>query len=89
MSVDQKCAFRPSTLPCLVTGAAIPTVLYPPRARVRDCRDRSELRQRGLQVLDDLLRDHLGRGQVVHVLERLVAQPGDVEADLVARDSSS
>ena len=41
---------------------------------------------RRLEVLDDLLRDHLGRREVVGVLEGLVAEPEDVEAGLVARD---
>jgi hypothetical protein len=46
----------------------------------RDC---LELGQRRRQVLDDLASDDLGSGEVVEILERLVAQPGDVEVDLV------
>ena len=54
-----------------------------PRERLSDG---GELGERRLEVLDDLLRDHLGRRQVVHVLERVVAEPDEVEADLVALD---
>ena len=50
--------------------------------------DGRELVQRRLQVLDDLRRDHLGGGQVVGVLQRLVAQPEDVE-DALSRATSS
>ena len=40
--------------------------------------------ERGLEILDDLLRDDFWRREVVHVLEELVAEPCDVETDLVA-----
>ena len=43
-------------------------------------RDQPELFQRSLQVIDDLLRDHVRRRQVVAVGERFVAQPEDVPA---------
>jgi hypothetical protein len=45
-----------------------------------------ELGECGLEVLDDLLRDHLRRWQVVGVLERFVPEPGDVEAGLLPCD---
>lgn len=48
--------------------------------------DFSELVQRRVQILDDLLGNLAGRGKVVGVLEALVAEPEDVEADLVALD---
>lgn len=48
--------------------------------------DGLELRQCRREVLDDLPRDDLGCGQVVQVLQRLVAEPRDVEVGLVPRD---
>ena len=45
-----------------------------------------ELGEGGLEVLDDLGGDDAGRGEVVGVLQALVAQPEDVEAGLVAGD---
>jgi hypothetical protein len=45
-----------------------------------------ELAQSGLQVVGDLLGEHVGRRQVLRVLERLVAEPDQVEAHLVARE---
>ena len=53
------------------------------RCRLKFGRDGLELRQRRRQVLDDLSGDDLGRREVVGILQRLVAQPGDVEVDLV------
>lgn len=47
--------------------------------------DGLELDHGSRQVFDDFAGGHLGCGQVVGVLERLVAQPGDVEVGLVAR----
>jgi hypothetical protein len=49
-------------------------------------RDEGELIQGRLQVLDDLGRDDLGRGQIVGVLQALVAKPEDVQAGLVPLD---
>ena len=43
-----------------------------------------ELRQCGLQVFDDLLRNHGGRGQVVAVGQALVLEPENVQAGFVA-----
>ncbi|MBA3534348.1 MAG: hypothetical protein H0T73_20700 [Ardenticatenales bacterium] len=43
-----------------------------------------ELFQRGLQILHDLPRQHIGIGEVGRVLQRLVAQPEEVEVDLVS-----
>ncbi len=52
-----------------------------------ECRGHGlELGQCRGEVLDDLAGDDLGGGQVVEVLQRLVAQPGDVEVDLVPSD---
>lgn len=43
-----------------------------------------EALQRALQILDDLVRQHVGTRQVVQVRERLVLDPENVEARLVA-----
>ena len=40
--------------------------------------------QRALQVLDDLIREHVGTWQVVQIGKRLVLDPENVEARLVA-----
>lgn len=64
---------------CLLTR----TVLIS-RVRLKRGRDGLELGERGGQVVHDLARNHLRRLQVVEVLERFVAQPGDVEVRLVA-----
>ena len=45
-----------------------------------------ELGEGGFEVLDDLGGDDAGGGQVVGVLEALVAEPEDVEAGLVPGD---
>ena len=50
----------------------------------RGC-DRAQLRQSRLKILHDLLGNHLGRSEVLHVLEVLVAQPGGEQLALVAR----
>lgn len=44
-----------------------------------------ELLHRRPQILHDLRRQHVGVGEVVTVLQDLVLQPEDVQADLVAR----
>ena len=54
------------------------------RVAIQIPRNQPELLQRRLKVIDDLLRDHLGRGQVVAVGQALVLEPEDVEAGLVA-----
>ncbi|MGP1678768.1 MAG: hypothetical protein ACTS6J_16630, partial [Burkholderiales bacterium] len=54
------------------------------RTQVR--RDQAKLLQRRLQVVDDFLRNHFGRWQVVGVGERMVPEPEDVEAGFVAGD---
>ena len=46
--------------------------------------DRLELLERGAQVFGDLGSNQIGVGQVGGVFERLVLEPEDVEADLVA-----
>jgi hypothetical protein len=46
-----------------------------------------EFGENGLEVFDDLGGDHAGCGQIVGVLEALVAKPKDVEAGLVSRRS--
>lgn len=50
------------------------------------CRNLAKLLQRRLQVIDDFLGDDLRRGKVIAVGERLVLEPENVEARLVARD---
>jgi hypothetical protein len=57
-----------------------------PRPGLQGCSYCLELDQRGRQVLHDLSGDDLRGGQVVEVLQGLVAQPGDGEVGLVAGD---
>ena len=47
-------------------------------------RDLRKLVERGLQVLCDLCRDNVGVGQICRVLQALVLQPENVQADLIA-----
>ncbi len=49
-------------------------------------RDLAELLQRRLQILDDLLRQHVRIGQIGRIFQRLIAQPADIEVDFIARD---
>lgn len=49
-------------------------------------RNRGELLKRRLEVIGDFLREHVGLGKVVRVLQALVSQPKDVEADFVPLD---
>ena len=67
----------------IAAGRSSRSVVCRGRRRER-LRDRGELRERGFEVLDDLLRDDLRRREVLEILERLVAEPDEVEADLVA-----
>ena len=57
-----------------------------PRLQIR--RDLGELLQRRLQIFDDLGGDHVGVGQVGGVLQALVLEPEDVQAELVALDAA-
>jgi hypothetical protein len=45
--------------------------------------------QRGLQVFDDLLLQHVRGWQVVQIFQAVVLQPEDVQARLVAGNQSS
>src|SRR5205085_10260517 len=49
-------------------------------------RDRGELFECGLQIVDDLASDDIGSGQVRAFFETLVLEPKDVEVHLVAFD---
>src|SRR2546427_2724932 len=56
-----------------------------PNAGLQICQDTLDLAQRVPQILGDLLGQDVGIGEVGGVLETLVAQPEQVEAELVAR----
>ena len=56
-------------------------------SRFKSRRHRLELRQCRGQIFDDFPGDHLGRRQVVRIFQRLIAQPGDIEVDLVAGEN--
>ena len=49
-------------------------------------RDPLELLQRRLQVLRDLLRQHLRLRQVLRILQTLILEPEDVQVQLVPLD---
>jgi len=53
------------------------------RQRPRNLR---KLRQSRFQILHDLRGNDVGRGKVIRVLQRLVAQPEDVQGGFVAGD---
>ena len=46
--------------------------------------DGGELLEGGAQILDDAGGQHVGRGQRIGALQAFVAQPEEIEADLVA-----
>ena len=67
------------------TGAPSPTHLTATHAKLQVSEHILDLRERGPQIIRDLLRKQVRLGEVGRVFEALVAKPEEIEADLVAR----